>query len=167
VNEAEPGAGSPLIFIIMDLQIPKERWQSSEYLAFIRKQACLIPHGSRFRKGEAHHTISRRWVTGSDANTIPLCHECHMTAHHTVGVETFLKEHHVNQEKAIARLHDAFLREKNIAWDQVKHPSFESLLDAHGLSTRYAESKKVNRKYPFTKGFKPIEERPELWEGKQ
>ena len=60
--------------LIQSYPKPK-RYQDKAYLAYIRKQACVIL-GCRSRPVYPHHTISRG-AGGSDLLTLPVCLEHH------------------------------------------------------------------------------------------
>jgi hypothetical protein len=142
------------------------RWQSTEYRDWIRRQPCIRKHGVRGRRSShAHHYKSRKYLDGSDASLICLCNDCHIGDLHRGGQSQadFFKSIGINPDREIKRLHEKFLREHDIAWDQEKYTTFEALLSAHKLATPYGQSKKVNR-MPFSKHFIPLEERPELWQ---
>lgn len=142
------------------------RWQSKEYYSWINRQPCVC--GCKRKGIHAHHYVTRGSVQGSDAKLLPLSAEDHERLHHGgMSQADFLKSKRINPEREFRRLHEKFIEEHGLVWDQTKHPSFEDLLSANNLATRYEESQKVNRKYDWKdspKRFRPIEERPELWQ---
>lgn len=142
-----------------------QRWQSQEYYKWVDRQPCVC--GCKRKRVHAHHYVTRGSVKGSDSMLLPLSAEDHMQLHHGgMSQPDFFKSKKVNPDRQIRRLHLKFIEEHDIVWDQTKHPTFEELLSANNLATRYEESKKVNRRYDWRqspKRFVPIDERKDVW----
>ena len=81
----------------------KKRYESPEYMAFIRTKSCLVCDS-----GETvpHHTVSVG-AGGSDLLTIPLCADHHNLGGdsiHRLGKTTFPEHHNLDIWEEIARL---------------------------------------------------------------
>ena len=92
------------------MEYPKiKREIDKDYLAFIRKQPCLVslcPH-----KSFAHHDPSVG-AGGSDYTTLPLCHNHHIGfGVHDMGRESFQKRHGLDFEKEKIRLLIKYIKE--------------------------------------------------------
>jgi len=69
-----------------------------DYLAYIRKQLCLITE----QEAEPHHTKSRG-AGGSDYLAVPLSRKKH-TECEMIGKNTFQYKHYISFDKEIIRL---------------------------------------------------------------
>jgi len=88
------------------LAFPKPvRLRSLPYLAWIRRQGCLICGSA----AQAHHIETGGVGTkGSDFRTTPLCHRCHRELHR-IGSTRFEAEHRVDLYEEAFRLLETFV----------------------------------------------------------
>lgn len=81
------------------------RYVNKDYVEFIKKQPCCIT-GRHY--ADPHHVISRG-AGGSDLTLVPLIHELHQEIH-TIGQETFQKNHNIDFDKIRLKLLEKFIK---------------------------------------------------------
>jgi len=93
------------------MEYPKnKRWESPDYLNYIREQPCLIP--SCNCQAEPHHYITRG-AGGGDEYAMPLCRE-HHTAIGNMGRDTFFKGYGLDPYQELFILVSGYLKQEEL-----------------------------------------------------